>query len=133
MKILYETPKDGLNAIICLISNTLGDNTILGSIIDFKKDNLPGRLESCLNSGVSLDKSDLDPERKELYNQSSYYLILKKSNHNNNLKIGDLIIYENGSLDVFLDNPDFSRNLAMIAYEYRSITGKEATFYHSKK
>lgn len=133
MKILYETPKDGLNAVICLISNILEDNTILCSIIDFEKDNLPGRLESCLNFGLSLDKSGLDSERKELYNKSSYYLILKKNNHNNNFKIGDLIIYKNGSLDVFLDNPDFSRNLAMIAYKYHSITGKEAIFYHSKK
>jgi hypothetical protein len=133
MKAEYKDPTQDINILInCISSRFINKRSFILGALTNKNERFIEKLDSCLDFRIGSANFDFPDERKNLYNNSSYYLILRK---NKEIKkdLGHFIINNEGCLDVFLDDKNFSTDLAKIAYTYYILTKKATIFYYPKK
>ncbi|MDD5086243.1 MAG: hypothetical protein PHV16_00660 [Candidatus Nanoarchaeia archaeon] len=133
MKAIYEDSRQDIKTLInCIYLKFIHRESFALGALTNSNERFPEKLDSCLDFRIGCAKFDFPNERKELYNNSSYYIILRKDIENKE-DIGHFIVSNKGCLDIFLDDNNFSNDLARIAHNYYKSTKKATTFYYPKK
>jgi hypothetical protein len=129
----YENTDCNLKALIIYIyKKFIGNKSVVLGAITKKDEIFPERLDSLIDFRIGAKKFNFVPEREILYNKSAHYFVLKED-INKDSNICDFIIGKDGSLDVFLNDKNSSKELAGIASYYQRLTKKPTAFYYPKK